>query len=877
LNNNNQLRHYRLSTARQNKSKITYQCIAALLTAALMPSSSFANKSSGTLEEILVTARKRSESMQTIPIAVSALTGQDLLDRGISNTKELTKIIPSLEIREGQANQIYIRGIGERTGFARVDPAVGVYLDDLFLPRSDGQLLDTVDVQSIQVLRGPQGTLFGKNTTGGALVVSLIKPNDSNEAYIDVGAGNVGQRHLKAAINIPISDTFYSRVAVNINKNEGYIEDISSGRSNSSIDRQSLLFQTRWEANESFSIDTQAFLGKVRENFPGANCNVPSNHALYIEGLWVAHPGDTDPSNLTAFRENCESNSRQRLGDLKSNQGQNAQLNKELDTLLFAATTEWEIRDSLSFKTVIGLRGEKEGPIQSSDTDGGPALWGSYVNTEDSNRRSYSLELQLNGDAFSQRLNYTTGFFLMHETNTEDFTITNTLRGLDAQTVGEIGLGEKPTRPISGGTIPLIGFVGAPLIASEFDLANTTAALFAQGSFDLTQQLEITLGFRITAERRESELTTLEADMDAIGARITGSGLFGNGITAGVFGPSAEGFYPYLGPLGWRDDPVSIAAALFPDANGDALLDYPVNPNSFRKEAREEVFTQSTPMLSVSYTLPERWLENSFVDSSMLYATWSRGFKSGFFEPRGIDGLQKIEPEVVTNHEIGFKVDAFDRSLRINAAFYAMDFNDQQLIAVGADSQQNIAVVFSNAGKSEIRGAEFEINWLPLPALAFNAALSINNYRYLEFTELDLQAAVIGQEKLVDRTDETFPVTPDKSASIGVQYTWSGDFGELTPRIDVSYKSAIFYGFDPGSYAIFKQDEELAGQPAYALIDARLSWQNPAGDTTVSGWVKNLSDERYRIGVVAVADSSGIYNQAYGEPRMFGIDIRKTY
>jgi iron complex outermembrane receptor protein len=206
-----------------------------------------------------------------------------------------------------------------------------------------------------------------------------------------------------------------------------------------------------------------------------------------------------------------------------------------------------------------------------------------------------------------------------------------------------------------------------------------------------------------------------------------------------------------------------------------------------------------------------------------------------------------------------------------------MDFNNQQLIAVGADSQQNIAVVFSNAGKSEIRGAEFEINWLPLPALAFNAALSINNYRYLEFTELDLQAAVIGQEKLVDRTNETFPVTPDKSASIGVQYTWSGDFGEISPRIDLSYKSAIFYGFDPGSYAIFKQDEELAGQPAYALIDARLSWQNPAGNTTVSGWVKNLSDERYRIGVVAVADSSGIYNQAYGEPRMFGIDIRKTY
>jgi iron complex outermembrane receptor protein len=134
---------------------------------------------SGTLEEVLVTARKRSESMQDIPIAVSAISAEDLRDRGISNTSELTKSVPSLEIRKGQANQIYIRGIGERTGFARVDPTVGVYLDDLFLPRSDGQLLDTVDIRSIQVLRGPQGTLFGKNTTGGAMVVSLLKPDDA--------------------------------------------------------------------------------------------------------------------------------------------------------------------------------------------------------------------------------------------------------------------------------------------------------------------------------------------------------------------------------------------------------------------------------------------------------------------------------------------------------------------------------------------------------------------------------------------------------------------------------------------------------------------------------------------------------------------------
>ncbi len=829
------------------------------------------------LEEVLVTARKRSESMQDIPIAVTAISAESLRERGISNTSELTKSVPSLEIRKGQANQIYIRGIGERTGFARVDPTVGVYLDDLFLPRSDGQLLDTVDIDSIQVLRGPQGTLFGKNTTGGAMVVSLRKPDDSNDAYIEVSAGNYAQRRLKAGINVPISDHFYASAAINITKDDGYFENVATGENSPTNDRQALLVQTRWLPSEQFSLDTQAFLGKIRENMTGINCSVPSQHALYIEGLWVAHPGDTDPANLRAFQENCDSNSRERLGDLKSDLGPDAQLDKDLDTLLLATTAEWQLSEQLSLKTVLGLRGEKEGPIQASDPDGGPALWSSYMNTDDSNRRSYSLEVQLNGSAMEQRLRYTTGLFAMRETNTENIGISNSLRGIDSQTLGQLGAGQSPTRPAPGGTVPLVGFVGVPLAMHDFDLENTTLAMFAQASFDITEQLELTLGYRITEEQRHSELTTTDADMAAIEQRLLGSGLFGSGTSVGVFGPGAGGFFPYLGPLGWRDDPVSIAAAMFPDADGDALHDYPLDPNSTRTEIREETFSQSTPMVSLSYSLPEHWLDGGWINSAMLYATWSRGFKSGFFEPRGVDGLQRISPEVVTNHEIGFKIDAFERSLRFNGALYKMDFEDQQLIAVGFDSAKTVQVVFGNAGQSEITGGELEMLWLPTLALQVNASLSINNYRYLEFRELDLQAAVLGQEKYVDRSDETFPVSPDKSASLGVQYTWTGDFGLITSRVDLSYKSEVFYGFDPGSYTAFKEDPNKAGQSAYQLLDARISWQNPAGDLTVSAWAKNLADERYRIGVVAVADSSGVYNQAWGEPRMLGIDLRQQF
>ncbi|MBD2858781.1 TonB-dependent receptor [Spongiibacter sp. KMU-158] len=838
---------------------------------------STASKSSAVLEEVFVTARKRSESMQETPIAVTAISAEALRERGITNTQELTKSVPSLEIRKGQANQIYIRGIGERTGFARVDPTVGVYLDDLFLPRSDGQLLDTVDVRSIQVLRGPQGTLFGKNTTGGAMVVSLEKPDDSRDAYVDFGVGNYAQHHLKAGANFPVSEHFFVRSAINITKDDGYFKNIGQGSNNPTNDRQAFLLQTRWEPSASWSLDTQFFLGKIRENMTGTNCSLPNKKALYYEGLWVAHPGDTDPSNLTKFKENCDANSRAVLGDLTSNQGANPRLTKDLDTILLAATTEWQLSEDVNMKLVLGIRDEKEGPIQASDPDGGPALWTSYINTEDSERDSYSLEWQINGSAFDQRLRYTTGLFAMRETNTENFSTSNVIRGIDTQTLAEIAAGSAPTRPAPGGTVPLVGFVGLPLVVSDFDLKNESLALFAQASYDITEQLELTVGYRMTEELRYSTLGTTEADMAAIEQRLMTNPLFGSTTSLGLFGPGLEGFFPYLGPLGWRDDPVSIAAALFPDANGDALLDYPIDPNSFRSETREETFRQSTPMVSLSYTLPERWLNQSVINSGLVYATWSRGFKSGFFEPRGVDGLQRINPEIVTNHELGFKFDAFNQRVRLNGAIYLMDFDDQQLIAVASDSAQNAVVVFGNAGKSEITGTELEFLWLAAEGLQLNASLSLNNYRYLEFNELDLQAAIIGQEKWIDRSKETFPVSPDKSASVGAQYSWRSELGDFTARLDISYKSDIFYGFDPGSYTAFKEDPAKAGQPAYTLTDARLSWQNDSGDRIISAWIKNLTDERYRIGVVAVADSSGVYNEAWGEPRMFGLDMRQAF
>ena len=830
----------------------------------------------GTLEEVVVTARRRAENLQETPIAVTALSGDALREQGITNTQDLTKSIPSLQINSPYSNQIYIRGIGERTGRTRVDPTVGVYLDGVYLPRPDGQLLDTVDVQSIQVLRGPQGTLFGKNTTAGAMVLTLEKPHDTQEGYIEAGIGSYRERSVKLGLNMPLSDTVFTRIAVHTLKDEGFLKDVSGIRT-AADDRKSALFQLRWDASDSVVVDGLLFASKTREVFPGTNCTlINEDKALFASGIYLMWPGDTDPANPTAFRENCEANSREKLGDLKTNLGPDPLIYSDYDAYMLAGTVEWEMSDRHTLKTIVGLRSDTEGRSSSSDSDGGPKRLGASYQPDDSDRQTASFELQLNGSAWDERLNYTAGAFYMWEHYEEPLMTYTSVIGLDATSVASLATGSVPGRPPIGGTVPFVGVLSGPLLLSEFELNNQTAAAFIQASWDMTENFQLTAGLRYTVEERKSELLTTPGDVEATIARIESHPLFGTPVP--IIPGGAGGFVPYLGPLRWLDDPVSIAAGLFTDPDGDGILDYPLDYDNQSFDERSETFSELTPMLSAAYNFPYESLQGSVLDTAMVYGTWSNGFKSGFFEPRGVDGLSLVEPEEVENIEMGVKMDAFDRSLRLNIAVYQMDFKNMQLIQVQTDSDANLAVVFSNAGRSQVNGAELELSWLPTPEWMLSFNYSNNNYKFLEYEDLALTPiAIEGRREVVDRSDEGFPVSPEETVAIGIQYSFDSSIGLIVPRLDISYKSESFQGIDDGSWDVYREDVNKAGQEAFTLVDFRISWTNDEGDTSLSFSAKNITDERYSVGPAAVADSLGNYAETYGDPRWFSVDVRRLF
>ncbi|MFT5576152.1 MAG: iron complex outermembrane receptor protein, partial [Bermanella sp.] len=835
------------------------------------------------IEEVIVTARKREENIQETPLAVTALSGDDLREAGIENVQDLSKSVPSLQINKGQGNQIYIRGIGERTGFVRVDPTVGVYLDGLFLPRADGQLLDTVDVESLQVLRGPQGTLFGKNTTGGALVLTMVKPHENLEGYVEAGVGSYETRKLRAGVNLPVTDRFFTRVAFNAVYNEGYMKDAGdNGRSNSE-EGLSALLQTRWDATDALTLENLLFIGESSGVMTNTNCNITNDDALFVNGLALLWAGDTDASQGRAFKENCESNSRENQGDLTADKGANPMLEKDFTSALFGTTATWDVADNYTVKAILGLRRAVEGPIQTADNDGGPADYNEAYNNDDSIRRSYSLELQLNGSALNNRLNFTTGLFAAAERNTETFSLLTNLIGIDASSLTQLAAGQDPTRPTSPlGTTPVVGAItGDPLLRSDFELDNATYAAFLQASYDISESLQLTLGVRYTQEVRKSELTVIGTDLPDLSARLQAADprfkpLTPPGPLAPLSGGQTNGLFAFSGS--WLEDPISIATRVFGDRDGDGIPDFKLDWASPTYFEADETFSQVTPMLSLSYVFDEYQLENSPFDALTTYFTYSDGFKSGFSEPRGVEGLARIEPEEVSNLELGFKMDLLDRRMRLNIATYNMEYRNMQLVTVSNDSAGNLIVVFTNAGEATIRGSEMELSWLPFAGAVVSLNYSNNNYFYGEFQDTNLkELALRGNAVPVDRSGEPFPAAPEESASLGLQMTFPTDLGLFTPRMDISYKGDVFFGLDASSAELYRQDETNAGANEYVLVDLRLTWQTDAADWRVTAYGKNVLDKRYINSTVAVTDSIGTFNQGYGDPRVYGVDVTWTF
>jgi iron complex outermembrane recepter protein len=495
----------------RERSRALLCSTAMLFCADMAAAQTSASSSGGGLEEVVVTARRREESLQRTPVSISAYTANDLAARQIDNISQISNSTPNLVFNASApisgskvAASVFIRGIGQ-TDFAPVtDPGVGIYLDGVYIARSVGGVLDLVDIDRVEVLRGPQGTLFGKNTIGGAINITSRKPSNTFQGSIEVKTGTDARADVRASVDIPLSPYLSSTITYAEFHQDGYVKNLGGGSelgdTNARAGRVLLDFHPNDRFNALLSADwtwrrEQPQAQRIVAFNPNAGAPTfgPFNGAL----AGVLHVTPYDSRFLQG-------------GPFVTYQGANPLARSDLGLQGTALTASYEF-DSVTLKSISAYRHYKT--LLGRDSDNSPFT---IVETLDKmDHHQISQELQLYGDAFDQRLSWLVGGYYFHE------------KGSDLNLVRTTVLDIK-----SGGGID-----------------NDSYAGFAHLSYKLTDRLRVTGGARFTRESKEF-LPDQQVLFNPYTQSVFGGAGFTNGQRILPYVPVTRDFNNFSGMVG---------------------------------------------------------------------------------------------------------------------------------------------------------------------------------------------------------------------------------------------------------------------------------------------------------------------------------------
>ncbi len=615
--------------------------------------------------EILVTARRREESLQDTPVAISAFSAEMLEDRQIQQTQDLERITPSLQFKPaGQlsgnsaSSVVFIRGVGQVDPTAAVDPGVGIYLDEVYLGRAVGGAIDFGDIASVEVLRGPQGTLFGRNTIGGAILVRTKQPElgeFSGRARLRAGSDDWYEGF--AALNIPIGETVAARVSGGFRKRDGYVIRAFDGLDLGNENRYSLAASLKWEPSADFDLLLRADYSKQDEHgapfvFAGINEQAP---VAAIVSVAAGCPGATIPfapltpgdprfgaPNVPLINDARCANDFQARGDFVN--GGTAAVMSTSQVWGIAATGNIRLTDQASVKLITAWRETESRGIR--DADNTPFL---MITTDvGSKSQQFSQEVQLQLDF--GKVNAILGGYYFNEVTNERATVP---------------LSFPPSPPVIASLL-----AGGPATRDLqiSRLKTDSVAAFGELSWEPMQGLELSGGLRYTSDRKTYQGTVFN--------------LF-------------PGTLPDPSPL------PTLATS-----QGGPLFIF------------NRPFTETFSALTGSASVQYRWN-----DAISTYASYSRSFKSGGFNTRynaAPAGNLPVpfDEEKVTSYEIGAKTNI--GRLRINLAAFQAEYQDIQLIF-----RQGVVPLLFNAGEARIRGFEAEASLRTTWGLTLDAGLSI--------------------------------------------------------------------------------------------------------------------------------------------------------
>jgi iron complex outermembrane receptor protein len=785
------------------------------------------------LEEVVVTARKRSESLQDVPMAVSAFNTQQLQDAQIDDITDLQKMAPNITVNEtsglvGGAVQIFIRGIGNDPGF---DQGVGIYVDDVYLNRTTGALLEVYDVERIEVLKGPQGNLYGRNTIGGAVKYVSREPSDELEAGVEVKAGSDEYVGVKGNVSGPIVEgTLFGGLGFSYQERDGYQTNRFDGSEWAGKEVSALRGTLLWQATDNLKFKLVGDYSKDESTPP-----VPNRVAINEAGIsGISFP--LTGANLFygpgtgAFAESSDLSMPVDEDDVNTAHlfpGYNV---TEIETASIAGTITWDINDSWTLKSITALR-TLENP-RAFDFDGSDQI---FINTtQDRESEDFSQELQFNysGDTVQAV------FGLYYLDGQEELSSANT-----TQQTERLRFWDNHFKTTN---------------VDDRDLESYSA--YFNVDWDFAEDWQLSLGGRYTEDEKTlHQEAIVDQGFHAYAlTNIGGGNLVPLAIAAGqeAFVETQPAFITWI-PNDAAQGVIDRGVGEQPPLNSSFITRYTEVSYSEPLD-NNDTWDEFSPSARLSY----HWGEETLV-----YAGVSSGFKSGGFPTDGSDATP-FDPETVDSYTLGLKTTLAEGTLRLNAELFYNDYQDKQLTTITLEEGGSLRSTRANVGEVESSGVEIEMTWLP-PVEGLTISLN-GGYLDSEIKEY-LQANDEGQ--IVDISDQrALGYQPEWTGSARVSYDFDiGNAGTMLISGDVAYRDEMFTDSPIDTTSEFLSQAKSDSLTTYNAVIAFTS-SNGKWRMALEG--KNLSDERELVNTFNV---SNFITGGYNRERTWAFSVGYTY
>ena len=819
-------------------SRATGAGVLALSCAAMVSNSAIAQtdpsqpEADAGLEEVVVTAQKRSENVQDVPISITAIDGKTLQERAIVNVSQLSAIAPNVNLDSGVSFTAStavlaasIRGIGASDFAFNIDPAVGIYVDGVYLARSVGANQDLLDVERIEILKGPQGTLFGRNTIGGAVSVVTRDPGKEFKVVGDITTGSYNLFQVRGSVDMPLGEKLFSSLTGDVKSRNGYAHRLPFP--------DDLIFNTR----PYTAYPAAAFESPSRE---GDESNSTIRGKLKYEGdsFRLTFGGDyqytegTAPTKLLQTTENvagtfadlynacinlptavltgagllnaCTSSGTQYpsvrrnvitpVPNMYGMAGVNADADPTNDLLPYDSrfmtddpdtsyangnnysrlknwglnlNGEFDLGENLTLKSITAYRDSRW--VSGLDGDGSPLNMSTY--SFDQQQDQFSQEFQLIGNALGGKLNYVAGAYYFKESGSL----------IDYVMSGE----------------------GLYIIDGPNWLDTENYAVFGQIDFRPNDFLGFTVGGRYTTEDKSFEGGQQEL----------------NGL-----------FYKLAG-----DVCSDLQGNVFPNAlmpSGDTCRvgnNYPTDANPLR------IYPPGMNHLSFDNFSPKVGMQVHPSDDVMLYVSWSEGYKTGgwttrYSTPQVV--VSSFDPEEASTYELGVKSTLLERKLQINGAVFFTAYDDIQL-----NYQVGGSPTIANVGDGEIKGGELEIAARPINSLTINLGVGYTDAYY---TALDPAVAVVSGPNDLQAgavVGGPLPKSPEWKVSLSPKFDIPvANGGKVSLLADYTYISSMTNNVER-TYVL--------NRPSVSLVNASIAYRAPSDQYSVTIGGTNLTDERY--------------------------------